>query len=326
MIEPPAAAVNVKADGHVLDLSIIVISYNTVDLTLDCLRSIYREAIDKSFEVIVLDNASSDESAKKIRQQFLQVRLIASEHNHGFAAGNNIAAVESRGEWLLLLNPDTVVKDHAVDVLLQFAREHPEATIFGGRTLFADGTLNPSSCWARPTIWSSFCNGSGLASLFPGSRLFNPESMTDWRRDSIREVDIVTGCFFLLRKRDWQELGGFDDGYFMYGEEADLCLRAAQRGFKCLICPDARIVHYGGASEKVRADKMVRLFSAKAKLFTIHWSRWAARFGIWTLDLWALTRLLAYSAAVLLDTTKAEPRETWRSIWKNRKQWHPETS
>jgi GT2 family glycosyltransferase len=317
---------NPEPDRQVLQLSVVIISYNTIDFTADCLRSIYREAIDKSFEVIVLDNASTDGSATTIAELFPQVRLIKSNQNHGFANGNNIATAEARGEWILLLNPDTVVKNHAIDILLQFARKHPEASIFGGRTLFADGTLNPASCWARPTFWSIICNAVGLAGLFPGSKLFDPESMGDWRRDTVREVDIVTGCFFLLRKQDWQALGGFNEDYFMYAEEADLCLRAAQRGRKCLICPDAQIIHYGGASEKIHSDKMVRLFRAKSKLFRMHWSPIAATFGILTLDLWALVRLLGYSLSRLVTNSNEEQLETWRRVWKNRKEWHPEAN
>ena len=312
----------IEPRGQAPRLSILIISYNTVDLTLDCLRSIYREAVDDSFEVIVLDNASTDGSAARISEQFPQARLIKSSQNHGFAVGNNIAAAMARGEWILLLNPDTVVKDHAIDILLDFACKHPEASIFGGRTLFADGTLNPTSCWARPTPWSSFCNGAGLAGLFPGSRLFDPESLGGWHRDSVREVDIVTGCFFLLSKRHWEELGGFDQEYFMYGEEADLCMRAARRGLKCMICPDAQIIHYGGASEKVRSEKMVRLFRAKSRLFKMHWKPVAAKWGILTLDLWAGVRLIAYSLGHAVTRSHAEQLETWRRVWRDRRTWH----
>jgi GT2 family glycosyltransferase len=311
-----------ETDASAPCLSIVVISYNTADLTMDCLQSVYREAVQKSFEVIVLDNASSDDSVKKISESFPHVRLVTSKKNHGFAKGNNLAVGDARGEWVLLLNPDTVVKNYVIDALLKFAIKHTEASIFGGRTLFADGTLNPSSCWAGPTMWSSFCNGAGLASLFPRSSFFNPEGMGNWQRNTIRQVDIVTGCFLLLRKRDWQDLGGFNEDYFMYGEDADLCLRAAKRGLKCMICPDAEIIHYGGASEKVHADKMVRLFCAKSKLFTTHWNRIASKFGILTLDLWAFVRLLAYSVSHSMTNAKAEQLNTWLHVWQNRKEWH----
>jgi N-acetylglucosaminyl-diphospho-decaprenol L-rhamnosyltransferase len=212
--------------------------------------------------------------------------------------------------------------DGALQKLVAFVRTHPEAGIVGGRTLHADRSLNPTSCWARPTVWSAFCQGSALSALFPRIRWFNPEVMPGWRRDTVQEVDIVTGCFLLIRRELWEELGGFDPAFFMYGEDADLCLRAKNLGHKCLICPEATIIHYGGASEKVRADKMVRLFRAKAQLFAKHWSRKQAKLGVRTLDLWALTRMMAYGLATGVGSKKDESYATWRSVWRRRNEWH----
>ena len=123
---------NAESDRQIIQLSIVIISYNTINFTEDCLRSIYQEAINKYFEVIVLDNASADGSVARIADLFPQVRLIRGEKNHGFAVGNNIAAAEARGEWLLLLNPDTVIQGHAIDTLLQFApniRKHQSSEV-----------------------------------------------------------------------------------------------------------------------------------------------------------------------------------------------------
>lgn len=121
----------------------------------------------------------------------------------------------------------------------------------------------------------------------------------------------------MLRKQDWKALGGFNEDYFMYGEEADLCYRAAQRGLKCLICPDAQIIHYGGVSEKVRSEKIVRLFCAKSKLFEMHWNPVAAKLGILTLDLWAFVRLIAYGLGQAVTNSNGEHLETWRQVWMN---------
>ena len=304
------------------NVSIIVVSYNTRDLTLACLRSVFAETRRHTFEFIVVDNASTDGSAEAIRREFPDIRVVASKENLGFAGGNNLAAAETRGEWLLLLNPDTVVLDGAIDTLLDFASRRGEAAIFGGRTLFSDGSLNPTSCWARATLWSSFTAAIGLTAAFRGSRLFDPEAMGDWHRDTARKVDIVTGCFFLLRKSDWECLGGFDERFHVYGEETDLCLRAAQLGLNCMICPDARIVHYGGASEKARAGKMVRLFRAKSQLYSKHWSGSAAWLGTRTLDLWALVRVIAFAGGELLGIADGESLQTWLEVWRNRQSWH----
>jgi GT2 family glycosyltransferase len=303
-------------------VSVVVVNYSTRDLTLECLRSVYAEARLHAFELIVVDNASTDGSVKAIREEFPDIRLTASTENLGFAAGNNLAAAEAQGEWLLLLNPDTIVLDGAIDTLLDFASEHGEAAIFGGRTLFPDGSLNPTSCWARATLWSSLTSALGLTAAFPGSRMFDPEAMGDWDRDTARKVDIVTGCFFLLRKRDWERLGGFDERFYMYGEETDLCLRAAKLGLSCMICPDAQIVHYGGASEKARAGKMVRLFRAKSQLCSKHWSASAAWLGTRMLDLWALLRVVAFAGGKLFGFADGENLQTWLEVWRNRRSWH----
>lgn len=300
-----------------LDLSILVISYNTRELTLACLESVFAQT-RAGLELIVLDNASTDGSADAIAERFPRVRLIRSPENLGFARANNVAAEQATGRYLLLLNPDTVVLDGAIDKLLAFAEARAEAQIFGGRTLFADGTLNPASCWRRATPWSAACIALGLTSLFPRSNLFARESYGSWNRDSAREVDIVSGCFFLVRRHAWETLGGFDPAFFMYGEEADLCLRARQLNFRCLICPEATIVHLGGASERVRADKMVRLLRAKGDLVRRHWHpRWVP-FGLRMLELWALTRVAALRAVTFVRPHRRDAYLTWRSIWRRR--------
>ena len=300
-----------------MDISVLIISYNTRDLTLACLESVFAQT-RAEMEVIVLDNDSSDGSAQAIADRFPQVRLIRSTENLGFAQGNNVAAQQATGRYLLLLNPDTLVLDGAIDKLVAFAKTRPDADIFGGRTLFPDGSLNPASCWRRATPWSVSCVALGFTSLFPRSSLFAPESYGGWRRDSVREVDIVSGCFFLIRRTAWDELGGFDPAFFMYGEEADLCLRARRMGYRCLICPDATIVHYGGASEKVRADKMIRLFTAKAELFRRHWRAGWVPFGVAMLRVWALTRLAASRAIAMVRPTRDESYLIWRDIWTRR--------
>ena len=308
------------------DLSVLVVSYQTKDWTLECLRSLFRETRDTGIEVLVLDNASTDGSARAIAdllQGEERATLFALDENLGFGAANNFLAQKSRGRRLLLLNPDTITKDGAVDKLWRFAEQNPGARLWGGRTTFEDGSLNPSSCWGAPTPWSALCIALGLARAFPKSRLFNPEGLGAWERDSVRPVPIISGCFFLIDRDLWQELGGFHPDFFMYGEDADLSLRAAHHGARPLITPDASIVHFGGASERgVRAGKMTRLFSAKAQLFKKYWGPLAARFGLFTLDLWVLIRRFGFFGAGLFGKGSLESRRTWREIWDSRSAWH----
>lgn len=311
------------SDRDTVDLSIIVVSFNTKVMTLAALDSVYAETLDLAYEVIVVDNASHDGSAEAIAAHPGRPRLVALAQNIGFARANNLAAASARGRQILLLNPDTIVQSRAIDLLAAFSKAHPDAKIWGGRTLFADGSLNPSSCWGRMTPWRLFCRASGLTALFPRSEWFNGEAYGGWPRNRVREVDIVSGCYFLVDRDLWQRLGGFDPLFFMYGEEADLCLRAHALGARPMVTPAATIVHYGGASERARSDKMVRLLSAKASLVERHFApRWR-RIGLDLLAAWPLTRMLALEAAARLtgNPRHAEAAAVWAEIWRRRTEW-----
>ena len=306
-----------------IELSILVVSYNTRELTLAALHSVVRETRHTRYEIIVVDNASSDGSADAIAAEFPQVRLFAIPENIGFAAANNRASVAARGEYLLLLNPDTLVLDSAIDRLVDFARREPLAKIWGGRTLYADGRLNPSSCWGRITMWNLFCRASGLTGIFKSSEILNGEAYGDWQRDRVRSVDIVSGCFFLIRRQDWQGLGGFSPLFFMYGEEADLCLRARAGGARPMITPEATIVHLGGASERARTGKMIRLLAAKATLIERHFSGASRFLAHLLLAAWPVSRWLAYRLGYALAGTDhyRESMAAWAEIWTARGQW-----
>lgn len=295
-------------------VSIIVVSYNTREMTLECLRSIFAET-KANFEIIVVDNASGDGSAEAIASEFPSIRLMAETDNHGFAKANNIAARHAVGEYVLLLNPDTLVLDGAIDKLLAFAERSPQAGIWGGKTLFGDRTLNPASCWGRMTLWSITSQLLGFTSVFRQSSLFNPEGYGGWPRDTEREVDIVSGCYLLIKRDFWNELGGFDLSYVMYGEEADLCLRARKKGSRPRVTPVSQIVHYAGASETIRSDKMVRLLKAKVLLARRHFPAWQRPVALALLRLYPLSRQLGTKA---LGRTGSG---AWGDIWQRRAEW-----
>ncbi len=307
-----------------IDVSILIISYNTREMTLEAISSAVRETKDVSYEIIVVDNASTDGSAEAIAAHPAQPRLIALNENIGFGRANNLAGEHASGSYVLLLNPDTVVRDRAIDRLVAFAKANPNALIWGGRTLFPDGSLNPASCWQRITPWNLFTRITGLTGIFPDSPLFNPESYGGWQRDTERVVDIVSGCFLLIPRPLWLALGGFDPAFFMYGEEADLCLRARRIGARPMVTPEATIVHYGGASEKTRAGKVCRLLKAKATLIDRHWLPGTVEIGQFLLMLWPLTRWIAHEAATRFKGDASHHREsadTWHAIWADRDNW-----
>ncbi len=305
-------------------LSIVIVSYNTRQLTATAIESVYAETRKTDFELIVLDNLSSDGSAECIEEKFPDVKLIKSKQNLGFAGGNNKAIELAAGEYVLLLNPDTVVLDGAIDVLMDFARSQPQAGIWGGRTLFADGTLNPTCCHHRMTLWNQLCTSVGLSSVFKKTALFGGESYGAWQRDSVRQVDIVSGCYLLTRLETWRKLGGFDLKFFMYGEEADFCLRAEKLGCSPMMTPDSRIIHYGGASEKVRADKMVNLLAAKMELILSHWPVWQRSVGKFLFFMRVYTRIAGFSLFSVLKPSKANYRESlgvWKTILRRSREW-----
>lgn len=304
-----------------IDVSILIISFNTRELTLEAISSVVRETMDVTYEIIVVDNNSTDGSAEAIAAHPARPKLLALSDNLGFGQANNLAADHASGEYVLLLNPDTIVRDRGIDRLVTFARSNRRALIWGGRTVFADGRLNPASCWQRITLFNLLMRATGLAGIFPNSPWFNPEAYGGWPRDTVREVDIVSGCFLLIPRPVWMALGGFDPQFFMYGEEADLCLRARRIGARPLVTPQSTIVHLGGASEKTRAGKMVKLLAAKATLIERHWPRLAVPAGQFLLSMWPLSRWIACSARALIKDGDREEADVWRTIWNARSDW-----
>lgn len=302
-------------------VSVIVVSYNTRDMTLACLESVRAQTDPGLYELVVVDNASEDGSADAIERAYPDIRLIRSDENIGFAAANNLASTHTRGRRLLLLNPDTVVLDRAIERVVAFADAHPENRIYGGRTLFADGSLNPYSCWRRQTAWGLLMQALGLSSLRRRSSVFNPEAFGAWDRSTVREVDIIAGCFLLIDAPLWQDLGGFDTSFFMYGEEADLCLRARRLGARPIMTPEASLIHYAGQSERVRADKMVRLLRAKVALVRRHWRRWTVPIGVCLLAAWPLSRMLAWRVVTLVRRRGREQRDCWTAIVRQWRSW-----
>jgi N-acetylglucosaminyl-diphospho-decaprenol L-rhamnosyltransferase len=292
----------------VVDVSILIVAYDCSDAVRECLGSIYQQTRDVTFEIIVVDNASHDGTALMIRDQFPEVRLLSKNENLGFARGVNLAAAEARGVHLLLLNPDTVVHEGTVRSLLEFARRHPSHGIYGGRTLTPNGEVDPSSCWGQPSPWSLFCFATLLTVAFKRSRLFDPESLGRWQRDSVREVGMVTGCLLLVPRGLWDELGGFDPRFFMYGEDADLSRRAIKRGLRPVITPDSVVTHEVGASTKWRPDKTVLVLRGKATLIRKHWPAGKRQFGLMMLWLGVAVRALLGSS-------------TWRHAWQVRRLW-----
>jgi N-acetylglucosaminyl-diphospho-decaprenol L-rhamnosyltransferase len=296
------------------ELSVVVVSYNTRELLHRCLVSVVAECERVAIEVVVVDNASEDGSAAMVTADFPAVRLLASPDNLGFARGCNVGVGASKGDWVVLLNPDTVVQAGALERLLAFAKAHPEAGLCGGRTLRPDGSVDPSSCWGSSSIWSLACYSLGLSTLLRRSRWFDPESLGRWERDSVREVGVVTGCLLACSRTVWDDLGGFDERFWMYGEDADLSARAWRRGYRPMITPEATITHVVGASSPSGARKRRMVLAGKVTLLNKNWSPARARIGRTLLAGGVHVRALGARAM----RVRSSP---WPEVWRDRGTW-----
>ncbi|AYF98927.1 glycosyltransferase family 2 protein [Protaetiibacter intestinalis] len=289
-------------------VTIVIVNFNTAEATAACVDSVLAEGMDA--EVVVVDNGSRDGSVELLRSRFPDVEVVDTGENLGFAAGVNRGAAAGSGERILLLNPDTIVHAGSLDALLGFADAHPAYRVYGGRTLRPDGELDPSSCWGEPTLWSLVCFATGLTTLFHRSALFDPESLGRWQRDTVREVPVVTGCLLLISRDDWELLGGMDERFFLYGEDADFSRRARMAGMRPVIVPDAVIVHEVGGSTASSGRKMCLVMAGKATDARLRWSPGRARLAL---------ALLAGGAGLRALLGK----DTWREVWRRRADWEP---
>lgn len=230
-----------------MDVSVVIVNWNTRDLLRDCIASVIAQT-RRSCEVIVVDNASADGSAEMCGQEFPSVTLIRNTTNRGFAAANNQGMRVASGQYVLLLNPDTVVLDEAIDRCLSYAGAHPDIAVVGCRVLAKDGHVQRTG-FAFPSCWTLFLTLSGLARLWPRSRIFAKPQLGWWDRNTEKDLDVISGMFMLVRREAIQQVGLMDEDYFIYAEEADWCFRFARAGWRRVFYPWAQIVHVDGGGK-----------------------------------------------------------------------------
>lgn len=236
------------------DVSIIIVNYNARDFLRDCLHSIFKHiSSDVVFEVIVVDNASSDGSSAMVREEFgTKVQLIASKDNLGFSRGNNAGVVQSKGKYLLFLNPDTIMHKGTMEKMLAFMDDTPRAGAATCLLRLADGTLDDGAHRGFPTPWNSFCYFSGIAKIFPKSELLNGYNL-GWRdMEKTHEIDALVGAFMLVRREAGEEVGWWDEDYFFYGEDLDFCYNLKEKKWKIFFIPSVEILHYKGVSGGIK--------------------------------------------------------------------------
>lgn len=283
-------------------LSIVIVNWNTREHLRACLSSLFAYPPDEPFEVWVVDNASSDGSAEMVRADSPQARLIANAENIGYGRANNQALRQAEGEFALVLNSDIEVTEGALQALIDFMRQHPEAQAAGGQLVLPDGRIQ-SSCSERLTLWAVFCEQTLLAKAFPRSRLFGSYNLTWWSYDSVREVEQVVGACLMLRRQPDGSLLLFDERYFMYAEDTELCHRIRQAGGRIYYVPYAKFKHHLGASSEQEAvrTEMVKAYNRSRILF------FREAYGVWSVLVYrlliamgALLRLCLWSGAWLL--------------------------
>ena len=250
-----------------MDLTVIIVNYKVRDFLGSALTSVQQALRGIDGEVIVVDNASDDGSVEMVRGKFPAVRVIANRRNLGFAAANNLALRESRGRFLLLLNPDTVVQEDTFQTIVRFLDEHRDAGLAGCKILNPDGTLQPACRRSFPTPWVAFTKVSGLSTLYPRSRIFGRYNLGYMDPDRTYEVDAISGSFMALRREVYEQVGGLDEEYFMYGEDLDWCFKIKRAGWKVYYVSETRIIHYKGESVRRSDIDEVRTFYRAMRIF-----------------------------------------------------------
>lgn len=247
-------------------LTIVIVNYNVKDYLSQCLDSLRKALRNVDAEVVVVDNCSSDGSVEYISSHYHKVRMIASKENLGFAKGNNIAIRQTESEYVLLLNPDTVVKEQTIIKVLEFMDTHPNAGAAGVEMLNADGTRAPESRRGIPTPMTAFYKFIGLTKRYPKSKRFAKYYMSYLPWDSPQRIEIVSGAFCMLRRKALDEVGLLDEDFFMYGEDIDLSYRILKGGYDNWYLPYS-IVHYKGRSTEKSSFRYVHVFYKAMLIF-----------------------------------------------------------
>ncbi|MFN0158902.1 MAG: glycosyltransferase [Bacteroidota bacterium] len=257
-----------------MDLSIIIVNYNVRHFLENALASLKRASAGLSVEVFVVDNASDDGSVEMLRDKFPEVILIESKVNLGFARANNIALKQARGRHFLLINPDTIVQEDTLHVMLDFFKNNPTVGLAGCEILNPDGSFQLPCRRSFPTPWVAFTKIMGLSSLFPTSRLFGKYNLTYLSTDETYEVDAVSGSFMMISQETYSQVGGLDEAFFMYGEDLDWCYRVKQSSSKVFYVHATQIIHYKGESTRRSDIDEIRTFYHAMQLFVEkHFSR-----------------------------------------------------
>jgi len=279
-----------------VDISVVIVGWNAKQYLELCLESLAKASPRRSMEVLVVDNASTDDSAEMIEAKFPWVKLIKSTENLGFSKGNNVAIQQCQGHYIALVNPDVIVFPGCLDALADFLDQHPKVGNVGPRVFNPDMTQQ-STCRRFPTLWNNFCSATHLESIFKGSRFFAGEHMFYFPHDRPLPVDVIVGCFSMIRRETFNEVGLLDEGLFMYGDDVDWCRRARNAGWQVVFYPGGQAIHDRG---KTTAPYPVRFAVAQQRSVLHYWTKHHTFLGVLGIrSIILLHHLLRYAIAAL---------------------------
>lgn len=251
----------VAVQHSAIDISVIIVNYKVKEYVANLLNSLERAGNGLELEIFVVDNASGDRSVEYLKERFPNVSYIQNEENVGFGKANNQALKNASGTYTLLINPDTLVSEDTLTTLTHHMKQHPKCGACGCKILNPEGSFAPESRRSVPTIWSAACKVLGLNNLFPNSKLFGEYYLSWIPEDQPSQVPVLSGSFMFWRTSVLKELDGFDEQFFMYGEDIDLCYRIQETDYHIDYVPDTSIIHYKGESTKKGDLKYIRLFN-----------------------------------------------------------------
>jgi GT2 family glycosyltransferase len=261
-----------------LDLSIIIVNFNTCQLTLNALKSISDSETGYTYEIILIDNHSSDSSVATIRAAFPHITLIDNQANVGFSRANNQGIRIAQGRYILLLNSDTLLESNTIQTMIQFMDAHPQAGASGCKLVLTDGSLDKACKRGFPTPSAAFYYITGLSKRFPNNPKFNQYQLGHLNENEHHQVDSLVGAFMLVRRTTIDQIGLLDEEYFMYGEDIDWCYRMKEAGWEIHYYPKTRITHLKGASSRRKPLKIIYEFYRA--MYVFHHKHYQKRYNV----------------------------------------------
>lgn len=300
-------------------LSISIVHHQGLQMLQDCLRSIIENTEDLDFEIIVVDNVSTDGALDMMARDFPKVQVIKNAERHGFGHNQNLGIEACKGEYILVYNDDTLMHPDALHILCDFLDQHPKVGLVGPKLLNADGSLQ-LSCYKFPTPLRYISENLLLSAAFPNSTIFG--DYRSWQHDTVHEVDFVVGAAMLLRREVIDQVGLFDELFFMYAEETDLQLRIKKAGWQIMLCPEAIVTHLGGQSSEGTKDRQFCEFNrSSVKLIQKHYGAIGAVVQRIAMIFGSLLRICLWSVTFVLSPSKRQKAQRNIKTWTRLLKW-----